>query len=323
MEEAGQRAARLTRQLLAFGRRQILHVEIIELNAEIEALTKMIERLIGEDVSLTLRLGEQPLRIKADAGQLEQVLLNLAINARDAMPRGGHLVIETERIELSEGHAARREVAAGPYALIAVSDTGVGMSRDTLDRIFEPFYTTKEPGRGTGLGLSTVYGVVKQHGGHVSVYSEVGHGSVFRIYLPLTEEPAAPPKPAADIRLPSGDETILVVEDDQAIRQLVCAALRRHGYRVVEATSPREAVSLAEAPGGIDLLLTDVVMPDLSGPELADRVRELLPDTRVLFMTGYAEEILAHHGVDYGEFLLRKPFTARALALRVREVLDR
>lgn len=299
IKKAGDRAANLTRQLLAFGRKQILQPLPLNLNDIVSDMNKMLQRLIGEDIQLSAKLGSDLRRIKVDPGQIEQVLVNLVVNARDAMPRGGKLTIETSNVELSQEYANKRVgVAPGQYVMLAVSDTGVGMDDSTEQRIFEPFFTTKEEGKGTGLGLSTVYGIVKQSGGHIWVYSEVGHGTTFKIYLPKHDAPRTNEPAAVEDLMPLGSETILLVEDEDVVRSLARQILEQAGYRVLEARRGEEALSLCavyEHP--IQLLLTDVVMPETSGREVADRLCAIRPETKVLFMSGYTDESIVHHGV--------------------------
>jgi signal transduction histidine kinase/ActR/RegA family two-component response regulator len=323
---AAERAASLTRQLLAFSRQQVLEPKVLDLNAVITGLDKLLRRLIGEDIDLVtapaLGLG----RVKADPGQIEQVIMNLVVNARDAMPAGGNLTIETANVELDEEAAVTRlEVRPGPYVMVAVSDTGSGMTPEVKARIFEPFFTTKEIGKGTGLGLSTVHGIVKQSEGHIEVYSELGHGTTFKVYLPRVEESTEhrPGAIATGGRL-EGVETVLVVEDEEAIRRVIGVALRLYGYTVLEAMDGSQAIDIFE--GGdppIDLLITDVVMPLMSGPELALRVAHALPHLKVLFVSGYTDRALIHQGLRQpGTAFLQKPFTPERLARKVREVLD-
>jgi two-component system cell cycle sensor histidine kinase/response regulator CckA len=320
------RAVGLTRQLLAFSRKQVFHLEVIDVNALVTDVQKMLNRVIGEDVELQTRLSPTAGRVRADAGQLEQVLLNLAVNARDAMPRGGVLNIETSHVFVDEDDGQLRlELEPGEYVMIAVSDTGVGMDRPTMDHIFEPFFTTKEMGRGTGLGLSTVYGIVKQSRGHITVDSRPGVGTTFRIYLPRTQ--AKKTDITVRIERPTvlrGSETVLVVEDEEMVRQLASHVLRRSGYVVLEAANAGEALMIGEKhETRIDLLLSDVVMPRVSGADLARRLRALRPTMKVLFMSGYSEEAIAQHGLAELTFgLLEKPFTPQALLTEVRETLD-
>ncbi|MBK7594632.1 MAG: response regulator [Gemmatimonadetes bacterium] len=321
---AAARAATLTRQLLAFSRQQVLEPKVLDLNGIVRHTDKMLSRLIGEDILLSLSLTEGLGRVKVDPGQIEQVLMNLVVNARDAMPRGGRLTIETANVELDTGYTQYHlEVEAGPYVMLAVSDTGVGMDPETRRRVFEPFFTTKPTGIGTGLGLSTVFGIVKQSGGHIYVYSEPEQGSTFKIYLPVAAgEPAtrAPmPKPHA----PRGTETVLLVEDDDAVRAVTRMALQRSGYTVLEASTGREAIALAARhPGSIDLLLSDVVMPEVGGREVAAAVTAARPDTKVLYLSGYTDDAVVRHGILRAEVaFLQKPFTPAALAKKVRQVL--
>jgi PAS domain S-box-containing protein len=326
IDKAAQRAGDLTRQLLAFSRKQVLELRVIDLNQVVSDTEKMLRRLIGEDIDLVVSLKQRLVSVRADAGQIGQVLLNLAVNSRDAMPNGGKLTIETSVVELDESYSTFHfDVPPGRYVLLAVSDTGTGMDAKTLSHVFEPFFTTKEAGKGTGLGLSAVYGVVKQSGGHVSVYSEPGVGTTFKVYLPRVED--APEKnraPAVHAALVGGTETILVVEDEEAVRRLTCRSLEAQGYEVLPAASASEALLLLEKHAGeIHLLITDVVMPDVSGRELARSAAPLRPLMKVLFMSGYTDNVIVHHGVlDAGTAFLQKPFTPRSLAQKVREVLD-
>ena len=326
IDKAAQRAADLTRQLLAFSRKQVLELRVIDLNRVVSHTHKMLRRLIGEDIDLVMSLKERLGSVKADTGQIEQVLLNLVVNSRDAMPKGGKLTIETSEVELDESYSTFHfDVPPGRYVVLAVSDTGTGMDAETLSHVFEPFFTTKEAGKGTGLGLSTVYGVVKQSGGHVTVYSEPGVGTTFKIYLPRVEDaPEMNRGSSAHAALAGGTETVLVVEDDEAIRRLTCRALEAQGYTVLSAAGAREAIRLCEEHAGeIHLMLTDVVMPGMSGRELARSAAALRPLVKVLFMSGYTDNVIVHHGVlDAGTAFLQKPFTPRSLAQKVREVLD-
>jgi PAS domain S-box-containing protein len=326
IRKASDRAASLTRQLLAFSRQQVLQPKIINVNDVVGNLSAMLTRLIGEDIELIASLGERIGPVKADPFQLEQVLMNLAVNARDAMPRGGKLTIETANVTLdrhyTQGHP---DVKPGEYVMIAVSDTGTGMDSETRARIFEPFFTTKEMGKGTGLGLSTVYGIVKQSQGHMWVYSEPGQGATFKVYLPHHLDPEevqpAPPPPRV---VPRGWETILAVEDEESLLNLVAEILGDAGYSVIAAHGPKEALRLmADHREPIHLLLTDVVMPGMSGRALADEVVGKRPGIRVLYMSGYTDNAIVHHGVlDAGVTYIQKPFTPDALIKMVREVLD-
>ncbi len=323
---AGNRAASLTRQLLAFGRKQMLQPSVVNLNAVIVDVDKMLRRLIPENVEIVTRPTPKLGSVKADIGQVEQVLLNLVINGRDAMPDGGTLTLETANADIDEAYAREHTgVRPGPYVMLAVSDTGVGMDGETQSHIFEPFFTTKEMGKGSGLGLATVHGVVQQSGGHVSVYSEPGHGSTFKVYLPRVKE-TAEEAGAGLVRQPTmrGNETILVAEDDRQVRDLTVAILKACGYLVLEVENVLDAELVCEQhDGGIDLLLTDVVMREMSGPDLARRLHHARPLTKVLFMSGYTDAAIVHQGVlDRGVEFLAKPFTPSTLAGKVRQVLD-
>jgi signal transduction histidine kinase/CheY-like chemotaxis protein len=323
---AGERAAALTRQLLAFSRRQVLDPKVLDLNAVLADLEKMLRRLIGEDVRLTTRLQPGLGRVKVDPAQIEQVILNLAINARDAMPRGGELIIETANIDLDGSYAKwHAEVHAGPYVRLRVCDTGQGMAEEVKRHIFEPFFTTKPPGKGTGLGLTTVYAFVEQSGGHIEVASEPGRGTAFMICLPCAEESGKPRSFAGTLRAPQGTETVLLVEDEPAVRALTRHVLQASGYTVLEASDGDEALHLAEQhSGSIHLLVTDVVLPALGGAQLGERLRIHRPELRVLFVSGYADDAIIRHGVRESEVdLLQKPFSPAVLAHKVREVLDR
>jgi PAS domain S-box-containing protein len=323
IKKAGQSAASLTRQLLAFSRQQVLELKILDLNAIVRNVEKMLRRLIGEDIDFSTALEPALAKIKADQGQIEQVIVNLVVNARDAMPRGGRLRIETANVQLDEAYARRHPPQqAGPYVFLTVSDTGIGMDAETQAHIFEPFFTTKEIGKGTGLGLSTVYGVVRQSGGHIWVYSELGHGTTFKIYLPLTGQAThvekSSPGLAESLR---GTETILLVEDAEPLRELTRGLLAENGYTVLEAGHPEQAVEIARKhKGPIHLLLTDMVMPGMNGRVLADKLLSIRPDLRVVFMSGYTG--FTHSGlIDSELILLPKPFNKDTLLNKLHEVL--
>jgi signal transduction histidine kinase/ActR/RegA family two-component response regulator len=325
IRQAGDRAASLTRQLLAFSRRQVLQPKMLDLNGLVADMGTMLRRLIGEDVEFRAVLGRELGIVKADPGQVEQVILNLVVNARDAMPGGGRLTVETANVFLDGDFASKHSYAAiGPHVLLAVSDTGVGMSEDTQARLFEPFFTTKEKGKGTGLGLSTVYGIVHQSQGYIRVDSEVGKGTTVKIYLPRVEgavEAFSPVLPEA----PKGSETVLVVEDESSVRELIVRVLSEKGYRMLCAAEGNEGLRIAgNHREPIDLLLTDMVMPRMGGRELANRLEAAMPGLKVLFMSGYTEDAVSHRGVlQVGLSFLQKPFTSDALVRKVRETLDR
>ena len=324
VNKAALRAAALTKQLLAFSRRQVLEPKVLNLNHLVSDMDRMLRRLIGEDVDLVTILEPTLESVRADPGQIEQTIMNLAVNSRHAMRQGGRLTIETANVELDDAYARIHEgVVAGTYVMLAVSDTGTGMDEETKRSIFEPFFTTKTPGEGTGLGLSMVYGFVKQSGGTIWVYSEPGKGSTFKIYLPRVEQrpnvisQPQPAKPAL------GFETILVVEDEEGVRKLIASILVKNGYTVLQARDGNEALSLCEAhTDPIQLLFSDVVMPQMSGPELAVRLASLQPEMKVLFMSGYTDNPVVLHGIiDADMPFLHKPFTPAGLTEKVREVL--
>ncbi len=320
-----QRAAALTRQLLAFSRKQVLQPRVVNPGDLVRGSTNLLKRLIGEDIDLVFVPAPDVGRVRVDPGQLEQVIVNLAVNSRDAMPMGGRLTIETSNVTLDPAYAARHVgVTPGRYVMLAVSDSGEGMDAATRARIFEPFFTTKGPGKGTGLGLATVYGIVKQSGGHVRVYSEVGAGTVFRIYLPRTDA-VVEAQESDDVAIPRGIETVLLVEDEEDVRDVAREVLEQLGYQVLEATSADDAILIAQRHMGIiNLLLTDVVMPRMSGRVLAEMIAAERAETKVLFMSGYTDDAIVRHGVlEAGTQFLEKPFTPQALAFKIRAVLDR
>lgn len=326
IKQAGERGSSLTRQLLAFSRRQIFAVQELDLNAIVSNLEKMLVRLVGEDIELLLRLSPDLGRVKGDRGQIEQVIMNLALNARDAMPQGGKLTIETANVELDEDYArCHAAVTPGPHVMLAVTDTGCGMDTETQTHIFEPSFSTKEDGKGTGLGLSTVYGIVKQSGGNIWVYSELGQGTTFKVYLARVEAavPRAPAASAPAART-GGTETILLAEDDRALRSLVHGTLESYGYKVLPARNGKEALAVCQQhTGPIHLLLTDLVMPEMSGRQLAEDLARFRRETKVLYMSGYTNNVIVHHGVlDGGVNLVQKPISPGTLAQKVREVLD-
>ena len=326
INRAAMRAANLTRQLLAFSRKQILDLRPVNLNETLTSFEKMLRPLIGENIELVIAPDSDAAKTMSDPGQIEQILFNLAINARDAMPAGGRLTIETKNAFLDEEYArAHTEVQPGPYVMLAVSDTGNGMDSYVLSRIFEPFFTTKEKERGTGLGLSTVYGIVKQHRGHVSAYSEVGRGTTFKVYLPVIKDPSdQESRPAGVLTELRGTETILVVEDEEIVRELTSEVLQALGYKVLQAADPREAARVSKLHGGpIHLMVTDVVLPQMDGKRLYLLLSPLFPDMKALFVSGYAENAIVHHGVlDAGVNFLHKPFTVEGLTKTVRKILD-
>jgi len=323
--KASDRAATLTSQLLAFSRRQVLQPKVLDLNRLTTGLSTMLRRLIGEDIDLRLELRQDLGQVNADPGQIEQVLMNLVVNARDAMPQGGTLTIETANVQIAETFKGRHmAIKPGAYTLIAVSDTGTGMDEATQARLFEPFFTTKASGRGTGLGLSTVFGIVKQSGGGVEVYSVPGTGTSVKIYLPRIDQPLTVEPPQIRPRVAHGTETILLVEDDEMVRTLVHETLVRDGYRVLDAPDPIEARRVAEAfRGRIHLLITDVVLPKVSGREFARQLTRKRPDMKVMYMSGYTDSAVVNSGILQKEVaFLQKPFTPYSLIEKVRDVLE-
>lgn len=326
IHRAGERAAGLTRQLLAFSRKQILVPVALDLNSLLGDIEKMLGRLIGEDVELVVHLAPGLWAVRVDVGQFEQVVMNLAVNARDAMPQGGKLTIETANVVLDEAYVRLNpEARVGPHVLLAISDNGCGMDATTKARIFEPFFTTKGPEKGTGLGLATVFGIVKQSGGHLEVHSELGIGSTFKIYLPRHIEGAVAGKSVAGLKVaPRGTETVLLVEDEDEVRLLVRLVLERNGYKVLEARNPGQALLVCEQyEKTIHLLVTDVVMPDMNGRQLAERLLPMRAGMKVLYLSGYTDDAVVRNRVlDQDTPFLQKPFTTYALAIKVREVLD-
>jgi two-component system, cell cycle sensor histidine kinase and response regulator CckA len=326
MRQAGEQAAALTSQLLAFSRRQVVEPQVIELNSVVSNLTKMLRRLIGEDIELSVALAADLDRVRIDPRQVEQILMNLSVNARDAMPHGGRVTVETANATVDEHFAQFTPgLTPGRYVLLAVTDSGLGMDENTRSRIFEPFFTTKDPGSGTGLGLAMVYSIVQQAKGHIEVYSELGHGTVFKLYLPSVDG-VDQPKEATDDQTASlqGTETILLVEDAEGVRALLQDVLTMYGHQVLVARDGEEGIRLAENhTGPIDLIITDIVMPRMGGRELVERVVTARPTIRALYLSGYTDEAVMRHGVlEAGAAFLQKPFTARQLMTKVRQILD-
>ncbi len=326
IKAAGERAAALTRQLLAFSRKQVLVTKILNLNKVVTDTVKMLQRLIGENIVLTAVLSPRVAPVRVDPGQIQQVVINLAVNSRDAVPQGGQLFIETSASEWDEGYCRLHPGSKpGPYALLSVTDKGCGMSAEVMARIFDPFFTTKEAGKGTGLGLATVYGIVKQSGGYIEVSSEVGVGSCFRLYLPAVEAEAKPrtAREKAEVA-PGGSETVLLVEDEENVRRIARLALESYGYTVLAAENGREAMNITDRFGRvIDLVVTDIVMPEMSGPQLVAKIRSRYPTLQTLFISGYANDLADHEAVvrTSAAYLL-KPFSPRQLASKVRRILD-
>jgi two-component system cell cycle sensor histidine kinase/response regulator CckA len=326
---AGERAAVLTRQLLAFSRKQIVQPKVLDLNKLLTGMEKMLVRLIGEDIEILMIQESALWKVETDPGQMEQVIMNLVVNARDSMPIGGKLTIETANMDLDENYFSEHgivEERPGSYVMLAVSDTGSGMDKEVQEHIFDPFYTTKEKGKGTGLGLSTLYGIAKQNNGFIWVYSEPGQGSTFKIYLPKVKgdvkEEEIEQTPVENL---SGSETVLIVEDDDSLRKLTRTVLKQRGYKILEAENGEDALRISkEHEGSIDLMITDVVMPKMSGKETAERLQPLHPQMKVIYMSGYTDDAIVHHGVlAAGLNFLEKPFSLEGLARKVREVLDK
>jgi PAS domain S-box-containing protein len=325
--ESGQRAARLTQQLLAFSRKQIIKQEQLNINNELQEIYKMLRRLLSEDIEIETFYSEDIWPLKVDRSQLEQVIMNLAVNARDAMPQGGKLTIETANIILDDVYTKKHyEIKPGNYVMLAITDNGHGMTEEVLEHIFEPFFTTKEMSKGTGLGLATVYGIIKQNGGEINVYSEPEKGTTFKIYFPRAEGDNSKndSSPAPQSPSPRGTETILLVEDDELVRKLSFDVLTNQGYTVLEAQDGREALDMYKGyQGHIDLLLTDVVMPKMNGTELAEKIRKICPDIPVLFMSGYTENAIVHNGIlKSGVNFVHKPVTPQILSVTIRKLLD-
>jgi len=324
MMRAASRAADLTRQLLTFSRQQVLAPKVLDLNDVLSGTEKMLRRILGADIDLVVRPAAARARVRVDPSSLEQVIMNLVVNARDAMPTGGKLTMETADVHLDEAYAKEHlGVTPGQHVMLAISDTGKGIDKLMQTRVFEPFFTTKEKGKGTGLGLSTVFGIVKQSGGTIWLYSEPGRGTTFKIFLPSVDHPKDSLRPAAAPRDVRGHETILLIEDDDEVRVVTGGILRSNGYRVIEGRNAEDALRSAEHHDTIDLLLTDVIMPQLSGPELAKRLAPLRPNMKVLFMSGYTDGTVMRHGLlDDVTSFLAKPITVASLTAKVREVLD-
>ncbi len=328
IKKAGDRSASLTRQLLAFSRKQVIRPEVLNLNGVINETEKMLKRMIGEDIEFQTILKPELWKVHMDSGQVDQIIINIAVNARDAMPQGGKLTIETTNVDLDKNYLSEHGIEGSPghYVMLAISDTGSGMDKETQEHIFEPFFTTKELGKGTGLGLSTVYGIAKQNNGFIWVYSEPGQGTTFKIYLPKVKEGMEPEeKERIPVDEPRGSETVLVVEDDDRLRNLARKILELYGYSVLEAENGEDALRVnKEHEGQIDLMLTDVVMPKMSGKKTAERLQSLRPEIKVIYMSGYTDDAIVHHGVlAPGLNFLEKPFTPEGLARKVREVLDK
>jgi PAS domain S-box-containing protein len=326
IKRSGERAAALTSQLLAYSRKQILSPRILNLNSTVAEMDRMLKRLIGEDIELVTMLEPELGWVLADPGQIQQIILNLALNARDAMPQGGRLTLETANVTLDSNYISTRlEAKPGPHIMLAVSDTGIGMTEEIKAKIFEPFFTTKEVGKGTGLGLSSVYGIIQQSGGSILVYSEPGQGTTFKIYLPIVEasDEGQPQAEAVDDRTLAGKETILIVEDEETVRTFIRRALTYFGYSILEAKDGKEALQAIESGKSIDLVLTDVVMPGMNGRQLATQLSARLPGAPILFMSGYTDNAIVHHGVlDADATFIQKPFSQSDLLKKIRGILD-
>jgi len=324
VERAGKRAATLTSQLLAFSRRQVIQPKVLNLNTAMAEMERMLRRLIGEDIELATIPDPALGSVKADAGQIEQIVMNLAVNARDAMPGGGKLTMWTKNADLNGNNSGRCDVKPGPYVVLAVADNGIGMEKETLSHMFEPFFTTKPRGQGTGLGLATVYGIVRQSGGHIDVESKAAGGTTFKVYLPRVDDHSEEVR-AAVTGPAGGTETVLVIEDEEAVRHLACRILSAYGYKVLEAAGGAEALVVCEQNGSsIDIILTDIVMPKMNGFELADRIKLRHPDIKVLYMSGYADTAITRHGgLEPGMSFIQKPFTPEGLAHKLREALGK
>lgn len=322
--KASERAGALTRQLLAFSRKQLLQPRVLDLNEVVNGMSKMLRRLIGENVELHTLFETSLGHVRADQGQIEQVIMNMAINARDAMPGGGKLTIRTANVFIDQKTSFRnRELEIGEYVMLSIGDTGVGMNDEIKSHLFEPFFTTKGIGKGTGLGLATSYGIICQSGGDVRVYSEPNSGTTFKIYLPRTNAELDKVQKFDLDELPRGTESLLVVEDDKTVRKMIVSALTQCGYRVQEAGEVAEALPLIESSFRFDLVITDVIMPKMSGKDLYDRIKKIRPDMKVLFISGYTDDVLEHSGVlDEGAFFLEKPFSPARLSRKIREVID-
>jgi signal transduction histidine kinase len=325
IHDAAERASGLTRQLLAFSRKQVMEMKVVCFNTIVENISRMLSRLIGEDVKMRLTLSQSIGNVKVDIGQIEQVIMNLVVNARDAMPSGGQLTIKTDQVELDTQYAATHHgVEPGMYTVLVVTDTGKGMSHDLQEKIFEPFFTTKKRGKGTGLGLATVYGIVRQHNGHIYVYSELDKGTTFKIYLPVVEESAEEISKKESRTMPQGNEMILIVDDDDAIRRLIRDALEPLGYTILEAGSGEDALAvLGRTKEKVDLVLTDLIMPGMNGQELIETILQDQPDIKSILMSGYTDDIIAERGdLKPGVNFINKPLLPIALSNKVRDVLD-